>query len=93
VINRSHRSEEHSVASSDKNPKETFLARLPDDFRQVSEAVTLGIPLLTSAKSTLVGRYRDMAARLLARPPKNEIVSADSLAGSRANSTVAIAAR
>jgi len=93
VINRALRSEEDSGASSDKNPKQTFFARLPNDFRQVSEAVTLGIPLLTSSKSTLVGRYRDMAARLLAQPPKNEIVSADSPAGSRANNTVAVAAK
>jgi pilus assembly protein CpaE len=93
VINRALRSEEDSGASSDKNPKHTFFARLPNDFRQVSEAVTLGIPLLTSSKSTLVGGYRDMAARLLAQPPKNELVSADSPAGSRANNTVAVAAK
>jgi hypothetical protein len=34
-----------------------------------------------------------MAARLLAQPPKNEIVSADSPADSRANNTVAVAAK
>ncbi len=93
VINRALCSEEDSAASSDKTPKPTFFARLPSDFRQVSEAVTLGIPLLTSAKTALVGRYRAMAARLLAQPPKNEIVSADSPAGSRANHTVAVAAK
>ncbi len=93
VINRALRSEEESAASSDKNPKQSFFARLPSDFRQVSEAVTPGIPLLASSKSTLVGRYRDMATRLLAQPPKNEIVSADSPASSRANNTVAAAAK
>jgi Flp pilus assembly CpaE family ATPase len=92
-INRALRSEEDSVASSDKNPKPTFFARLPNDFRQVSEAVTLGIPLLTGSKSTLLGHYRDMAPRLLAQPLKSEIVSADSPAGSRANNTVAVAAK
>jgi pilus assembly protein CpaE len=93
VINRALRSEEELVAASDKNQKQTFFARLPNDFRQVSEAVTLGIPLLTSSKSSLVGRYRDLAARLLAQPPKSETVSADSPVDSRPTASVAAAAK
>ena len=93
VINRALRSDEESVAASDNNLKQSFFARLPNDFRQVSEAVTLGIPLLTSSKSSLVGRYRDLAARLLAQPPRNETVNADSSADSPATASVAAAAK
>jgi pilus assembly protein CpaE len=93
VINRALRNDEETAAPSDKNPKQPFFARLPNDFRQVSEAVTLGIPLLTSSKSTLVGRYRDMTARLIAQPPSSENPNANSPADSRAHSSVAVAAK
>ena len=72
VINRALRNEEESLGAADKNSKQAFFARLPNDFRQVSEAVTLGIPLLTSSKSSLAARYRDMTARLLAQLPRGE---------------------
>jgi pilus assembly protein CpaE len=93
VINRALRSDEEPAAASDKNLKQAFFARLPNDFRQVSEAVTLGIPLLTSSTSSLVGRYRDMAARLLAQPPRSEAVGANSPSNSRAHASVSAAAK
>ena len=93
VINRALRSDEEPVAPSDNNLKQSFFARLPNDFRQVSEAVTLGIPLLTSSKSSLVGRYRDLAARLLAQPPRSESADANSPADSHANNSVSVAAK
>ena len=93
VIHRALRSDEEPVAPSDNNLKQSFFARLPNDFRQVSEAVTLGIPLLTSSKSSLVGRYRDLAARLLAQPPRNATVNAGSSANSPATASVSAAAK
>src|SRR3984957_12989631 len=93
VINRALRSDEESAAAPDNNLKQSFFARLPNDFRQVSEAVTLGIPLLTSSKSTLVGRYRDLAARLLAQQPRKENAGADFPADSPATASVTAAAK
>jgi Flp pilus assembly CpaE family ATPase len=93
VINRARRSDEEPFAPADNNLKQSFFARLPHDFRQVSEAVTLGIPLLSSSKSSLVGRYRDLAASLLAQPPRNEATGADSPADSSANTSVCAAAK
>jgi pilus assembly protein CpaE len=42
-----------------------FLARLPNDYRQVSEAVTFGTPIAGSSNNLLYARYRKMAGDLL----------------------------
>jgi len=65
---------------SEKILKQSFFARLPNDFRQVSEAVTLGIPLTAASNNPLVGRYRDLAARLIAKQPPAERSQSDSQA-------------
>jgi hypothetical protein len=45
IINRARQNDDEPVVQSEKILKQTFFARLPNDFRHVSEAVTLGIPL------------------------------------------------
>jgi hypothetical protein len=42
------------------------LIRLPNDYRQLTEPLTLGMPLVGSANNVLLGRYRDLAAWLAA---------------------------
>jgi pilus assembly protein CpaE len=64
IVNRWRQNDDEPVAKSEKHLKQSFFARLPNDFRQVSEAVTLGIPLTTGSNNPLVSRYRDLAARL-----------------------------
>lgn len=68
IINRARQSDD-PVAQSEKILKQTFFARLPNDYRQLSEAVTLGIPLTVASNNPLVARYRAAAARLIAQAP------------------------
>jgi MinD-like ATPase involved in chromosome partitioning or flagellar assembly len=65
IISRRRQNDDEPITESEKNLKQSFFARLPNDFRQVSEAVTPGIRLTDSSNNPLVGRYRDLAARLM----------------------------
>jgi len=69
IINRARQNDDEPVIQFEKILKQSFFARLPNDFRQVSEAVTLGIPLTAASNNPLVGRYRDAASRLIAKAP------------------------
>jgi pilus assembly protein CpaE len=69
IINRARQNDDDPVAQSEKTLKQSFFARLPNDYRQLSEAVTLGIPLTAASNNPLVGRYRDAASRLIAQTP------------------------
>jgi len=67
IINRARQNDDEPVAQAEKTLKQCFFARLPNDYRQLSEAVTLGIPLTAASNNPLVGRYRDTATRLIAQ--------------------------
>jgi pilus assembly protein CpaE len=77
IINRARQNDDDPVTQSEKILKQSCFARLPNDFRQVSEAVTLGIPLTAGSNNPLVGRYRDMAARLATTPPPTDPLRGD----------------
>lgn len=78
IVNRWRQNDDEPVARSEKVLNQSFFARLPNDFRQVSEAVTLGIPLTTGSNNPLVGRYRDLAARLINAPVRETESRSDS---------------
>lgn len=61
VINRWRQNDEETLASFEKEHKRNVLARLPNDYRQLTEAVQLGIPLMASASNALVSRYQSLA--------------------------------
>jgi pilus assembly protein CpaE len=69
IINRARQNDDEVVVHSEKILKQTFFSRLPNDYRQVSEAVTLGIPLTAGSNNPLVGAYRGVASRLIAKRP------------------------
>ena len=69
IINRARQNDDDPIAQSEKILKQSFFARLPNDYCQLSEAVTLGIPLTAASNNPLVGRYRDAATRLIAQAP------------------------
>jgi pilus assembly protein CpaE len=64
VINRWNRSDEQALKSIEKNIKRPIFARLPNDFRQVSEAENLGVPLHKNHNNPLVTEFRALAGRL-----------------------------
>jgi pilus assembly protein CpaE len=76
VVNRSRQNDDSAISAHERELNQTFFARLPNDYRQVSEAVSLGIPLTAVANNPLVARYRDMAAKLI-NPPVEALLAQD----------------
>lgn len=76
VINRWMREDEDALKSLEKKLKRPVFARLPNDFRQVSEAVNMGTPLNRNYNSPLATQLRKLAGQLgaaaVAAPPKKE---------------------
>lgn len=64
VINRWHRTDEEALKAFEKRTKQPIFARLPNDFRQVSEAVNLGAPLSRNHNNPLVSNFQQLASRL-----------------------------
>ncbi|HJY86773.1 MAG TPA: hypothetical protein VKE24_08045, partial [Candidatus Acidoferrales bacterium] len=63
VINRWHRSDEDALKSVEKRTKR-LLFRLPNDYRQASEATNMGVPLAGSQDNQLVANFRKLASQL-----------------------------
>jgi pilus assembly protein CpaE len=61
IINRWHRGDEEALEAFEKKVKQPIFARLPNDFRQVSEAVNLGTALSRSSSDPLVSKFRKLA--------------------------------
>ncbi|HXJ95128.1 MAG TPA: hypothetical protein VMT20_19990 [Terriglobia bacterium] len=61
IINRWHRSDDEALEAFEKKVQQPIFARLPNDFRQVSEAVNLGTALSRSGNDPLVSRFRKLA--------------------------------
>ena len=64
VINRWHRRDEEAVRAVEESLKQQVFARLPNDFAQVNQAATMGVPLSKEHKDPLTTRFREMACRL-----------------------------
>ena len=64
IINRYHRSDEDAIKAFEKRTKQSVFARLPNDFRQVSEAINLGTPLNRNHNNPLVSNFQQLATRL-----------------------------
>jgi len=74
VINRYHRTDEDAIKAFEKRTKLPVFARLPNDFRQVSESINLGTPLSRNHNNPLVSNFQQLATRLAgavaSEPPK-----------------------
>jgi len=64
IINRWHRTDEEALKAFEKRTKQPIFARLPNDFRQVSEAVNLGAPLSRNHNNPLVSNFQQLASRV-----------------------------
>jgi pilus assembly protein CpaE len=65
VINRWRQNDEEHAARRVAALSSSFIARLPNDYRQVSEAVSFGMPIAGSSNNLLYSRYRKLAMDLL----------------------------
>lgn len=78
VINRWTRGDDEAIRSLEKKLKRPVFARIPNDFRQVSESVNLGMPLHTDQGNPLVSQIQKLIVELginpaaQAAPPKRE---------------------
>ncbi len=64
VINRWHRGDEEALRTFERRTKRPIFARLPNDFRQVIEAVNAGVPLSRNHNDPLGTRMKELASRL-----------------------------
>ena len=69
VINRWSRADEEALKAVEKNIKRPIIARLPNDFRQVSEAINLGTPLYRNHNNPLVSQFRLLAGQVSGTSP------------------------
>ncbi len=61
VVNRWHKRDDQALATVEKNLRRPIVARLPNDYKLVSEATDLGMPLGVNQKDLLVSRIRQLA--------------------------------
>ena len=64
VINRWRRADDETLKSMEKKLRRPVFARLPNDFRQVNEAITQGLPLFRNHNNSLVHEFKLMAGQL-----------------------------
>jgi pilus assembly protein CpaE len=64
VINRWHRRDDEVVKDLEAKTKCSILARFPNDFRQVSQAINSGVPLCKNHRDPLGAEFRQLACRL-----------------------------
>lgn len=64
IINRWRRVDEEALKNVEKNLRHPIYTRLPNDFRQASEAVNMGTPLPADQAGTLGGKIRQLAGQL-----------------------------
>lgn len=64
IVNRWRRHDEEALENVEANLKRPIDVRLPNDHRQVSDAVTMGMPLSGSANNALVTGFRQLAMDL-----------------------------
>lgn len=62
VVNRWRQNDDEALSAFERDTGREVLTRLPNDYRQVTEAVTLGMPLVGSANNSLIARYRELAS-------------------------------
>ena len=70
VVNRWHKRDDEALVSVEKNLRRPIVARLPNDYKLVSEATNLGIPLGVDHNSLLVSRIRQLAYEVAGVSPE-----------------------
>jgi pilus assembly protein CpaE len=62
IVNRWRQNDDGVLADFEKRGPRPVLMRLPNDYRQLTEALTLAVPLTGSSNNLLLSRYRALAA-------------------------------
>ncbi len=72
IINRWHPKDEEPLKSAKKAFQHPIFARLPNDYRQVSEAINLGMPFSKNHGDPLGVKFRELACQLAGVPYPTE---------------------
>jgi pilus assembly protein CpaE len=64
IANRWHPEDDQALETIETSLKSPIFARLPNDFRQVREAITTGTPLSNNRTNPLMTAFRELAQRL-----------------------------
>lgn len=65
IVNRWRQNDDAALAAFERCPDAPpILTRLPNDYRQLTEALNLGMPLTGSSNNLLLSRYRTLASRV-----------------------------
>jgi pilus assembly protein CpaE len=67
VVNRWRQNDDAMLAQFEKQSPRPILTKLPNDYRQVTETLTLGMPLTGSSNNLLLSRYRALASWVAAK--------------------------
>jgi pilus assembly protein CpaE len=70
VVNRWHKRDDEALASVERNLRRPIAARLPNDYRVVSEAANLGVPLEVRNSDVLTSRIRQLACEVVEVSPE-----------------------
>ena len=70
-MNRWHKRDDEALASIEKTLKKSVSARLPNDFKQVSDATNLGTPLSSNHNNPLVSGLRRLAYDVVGASPED----------------------
>jgi pilus assembly protein CpaE len=64
VINRWRRADQEALKTVEKNIKHPIFSVIPNDYRQVSDAINMGTPLMGNHNNPLVSKFAQLAAQL-----------------------------
>ncbi len=64
MVNRWQKGDEEALQKFEKSARREIVARIPNDYAQVSEAVNLGVPLSRNHNDPLTSKYRQLATEL-----------------------------
>ncbi|MGH9573691.1 MAG: AAA family ATPase [Candidatus Acidiferrales bacterium] len=62
IVNRWRQNDDAMLSAFEKQSSRPVLMRLPNDYRQLTEALSLGVPLTGSPNNVLLSRYRALAS-------------------------------
>ncbi len=64
VINRWRRADQEALKTVERNIKHPIFSVIPNDYKQVSDAINMGAPLMGNHNNPLVAKFAQLAAQL-----------------------------
>ena len=64
VVNRWRRADQEALKTVEKNIKHPIFSVIPNDYKQVSDAINMGTPLMGNHNNPLVSKFAQIAAQL-----------------------------